>query len=455
MNHFLTRFVVQANDSGRTATRWARRLVIALHACVMPFLLSACATEKLVYRLPVSKQEVVLACMRQQGGACPSAAELGRSLQSSEVEYWDALAATASRSAAAEGRSALGAASERSALARDAVAASAKLVSRVTKPDSKLPLDEKTLRHTRRAILEASVVDAFDELSVTASAGSDPNALASARAGGERDLATTAQFISQYLKAYFRNGKFSKLTLDPDALKEKIKAEITEQLKGTTKAEDIEKLAAKLTAKLQTKEFGTVSDTAFVARGGKSYQFKEVGVTFTPEGDKALSITKIDSVGVVADLTRVVIEAMFDSRDRLPAVANATGVVFPSTLDPKPIALIENNPCAEGDANPDCARMLSADRFAKVEGIAAQVDGITLGLVGGIVRGGSVFALNNEHLAAFIENAIATSARKTTEKIAWCVSTCEMAKTGDARGGRDLSLSSDIGSDRVEIELKH
>ena len=77
-----------------------------------------------------------------------------------------------------------------------------------------------------------------------------------------------------------------------------------------------------------------------------------------------------------------------------------------------------------------------------------------LALVGGILRGGSIFALNNEHLAAFLETAIAVSAPKGTEKIAWCVATCgEAAKGGAAKDDRDAAFLPMVDSGSVELEV--
>lgn len=292
-------------------------------------------------------------------------------------------------------------------LATEAIADAAEILAFVTEANDRAAIDEDEISEARLTILNAVAYDAFDELAevTVARANSD-------------SVARTSQYISHYLRAYFRSGRFAKVQVDPTKVKEKIFSELSVQLAGKLSNDQIQTLADKLTQKISPQDFGVVNDESFVARGGKVYQFKEITLGVTPGAEKPITVTKIDGVQVVGEVTRVVFEAMFDARHGLPGVANATGVKAK-------LGLIENRACTDEELKADpklCG--LDEEKFERVESIASQVDGATLALTGSYLRGVSWFSLNNEYLATFLETAVAVSARKSAEKVAWCYYRC-------------------------------
>jgi hypothetical protein len=224
------------------------------------------------------------------------------------------------------------------------------------------------------------------------------------------DYMVMAIYIEAYLKAYFRNGEFISGSVKLDTLEtvipalKNLKEPYATQLKNILNS-------------LQGKVFGKVSTVGFVTRGGDTFQFPELNITFELAKVR-LSGSKLDYLTIGSDLIRVLLEAVFDSYDRLPAVTNATGVAIASTNRGKagPISL------------PDFQKIkpkppylqVSEKQFTSIETFANGIDASSGTATGQLLRGIGWGALNNEAVAKLIETAIGASARKVGEKLAWC-----------------------------------
>lgn len=413
---------------------YCRSLPKALLCSIAAVFSAGCTTflkpDTLRYQLPDPSE--VAGCFSEYGGYCPSEGTPTAVLSS--AGYFSSLASQA-RAYEVNGivAVALLGKADPQPLASEAIADAADILSFLTEAKDGEVIAENDLADARVSILSAVAYGAFEELAEATVdvAASDP-------------VARTSQYVSQYLKAYFRSGRFGKIHVDPTKINEQIVAELRERLQGSLPDDQIKILADRLTKKISPQYFGIVKDESFVARGGKVYQFKEITLGVSPGAEKPVTTTKLDGVQVVGEVTRVVFEAMFDARHGLPAVASATGVT-------QHLGLIENRSCTDEESQADpqgCKqrdlRILDSAKFERVESIASQIDGATLALTGSYLRGVSWFSLNNEYLATFLETAVAVSARKSAEKVAWCYYRCPT-------GSVDTALARDI---RVPMQSK-
>lgn len=238
----------------------------------------------------------------------------------------------------------------------------------------------------------------------------DNNATAEEKDGAVQDMAH-AIFIEAYLKAYFRNGKFITGAVTVPSLES-----VFPELKKLN-ADDRKKLDD-LLAKVKDKlsGFGKVSDIGFVSRTGASFQFPAVAVSFDVAKTQ-ISATQLDYLAIGSQLVRVMLEAIFDAHDRLPAVSKATGVTLSS--DRKGIEAIEL-PDYKSIKNTKDYEPVDEEAFGKIDAYANQLDGAAAVVTGRALRGVGPVALNNEAIAKLIETAIGAVVRKVGEKVGWC-----------------------------------
>jgi hypothetical protein len=224
------------------------------------------------------------------------------------------------------------------------------------------------------------------------------------------DSARRARFISTYFRAYFRNGRFFKATLDAGELRRKLIENAKESLPGLTSDADYEKLADLVFSQMNLNAdtsfvFGAIQDTGFVTRGGQAVRFPAVELSATL-GESKVSASSVDYVAVGSDLIRVFLHAIFDAKMRLPAVSNATGAGIPG-------GLVVND-----------GTLVRESEFERIETLASQVEGVAAAGTGRLLRGVSIFSLNNEALASALETAVGVAIRKQAEKAAWCWYSC-------------------------------
>lgn len=360
-------------------------------------------------------------CFQQRGGVCPaplapvavSGVDINERLERLASQAEDLANATQvelDREARTSPgmvhvASARAASDVRVASAASAIASSVRMVQRVSAQGRNETIRIKDLDAANRNVLSAIALDSFGEIA------SSPDTASLA-------VAPLDQWIAAYLRAYFRNGKFAEAIFDTSELRSQLHEELTEQLSPVSSPQQIDALTDKIIGRIVPSDVGRIEDASFVARGGKAYQFGGITLTVTPKGERPLSLTKVNGPEVVADLTRVVFEAVFDYIHGLPAVPNATGVT-------SGLGLEEHDACGAGNsACSSSSPMLSEAEFDRVEEISSQIDGATLALVGSSLRGVSWFSLNNEYLGTFLETVVAVTARKNAEKVVWCSYTC-------------------------------
>jgi hypothetical protein len=372
----------------------------------------------MAYAIP--DPQAVLACFNSSGGACGTTC--GESSPQPSTVTWRQLAESSTNlqesiTAATQLNASAAPSGSRNSNIKsglNAITATANMLDKIREGDD--TLQSTDFLTAQKSILEAAAIDAFDDVAIkTTEMARDPDAIDAAI------VAPRAKFISTYLKSYFRHGNVVQLTLDTSSLKAKILEQLEKEFGQKLSESEIKKIADSLTSRLQSESFGTVSDAAFVARGGKKYAFQEIDIKVAPGNANALSASKISGTSVVADITRVVVEALMDAKHQLPTATGATG------SDPKfDLGLVQNGiPCKDqASITPTCSRFVTADQFNRVESISSELDGLTLALVGTELRGVSWFSLNNEYLATFLETLTAATVRKESEKVAWCMESC-------------------------------
>jgi hypothetical protein len=165
-----------------------------------------------------------------------------------------------------------------------------------------------------------------------------------------------------------------------------------------------------------------VISKGFVDRSGNALLFPGISAELeeTPANSVRMSATTIDSQRVSADLARIFLEAFFDAAYRVPAVHGATalqeGLNFQESSYP------------EFDADHP---MISLEALARVTRDALRAEAVVTSLVGKAVRGGSVFGIQNETVAATLETAAGVIAKKLVEHEGFCY--YQVASAGDSR----------------------
>jgi len=154
-----------------------------------------------------------------------------------------------------------------------------------------------------------------------------------------------------------------------------------------------------------------VTSNGFVDRSGTAFLFPGVSaeVEMSPVRSVRASASKVDSQRVSADLTRIFLEAFFDTAFRVPAVHGATALrVAPNS---------QESPYPEFGADHPA---IPLEALARVTRDALRAEAAVVSLVGKAVRGGSVFGTQNETLAASLETAAGVIAKKLVEQQGFC-----------------------------------
>ena len=156
-----------------------------------------------------------------------------------------------------------------------------------------------------------------------------------------------------------------------------------------------------------------------------------------------IQFPQVDFNDVAGNVTRVLVEAMFNSVQRLPALdANATGAqIFKAPYEK------DNLPALDGiDAKCDSLKVTKAE-FEEATSLANGAHASVATAVGQFVRGVNVVALNNEPVAKVLESFAGTFSRKATERIGWCLYYALPEPKAEVKGDlNSLDTSRGLGS---------
>jgi hypothetical protein len=154
-----------------------------------------------------------------------------------------------------------------------------------------------------------------------------------------------------------------------------------------------------------------VTSKGFIDRSGNALLFPGISAEreMSPDTSVRTSATTVDSQRISADLVRIFLEAFFDTAFRVPAVHGATAL----RVGPSP----QESPYPEFDADHP---PIPLEALARVTRDALRAEASVTSLVGKAVRGGGVFGLQNETLAATLETAAGVIAKKLAEHEGFC-----------------------------------
>lgn len=150
-----------------------------------------------------------------------------------------------------------------------------------------------------------------------------------------------------------------------------------------------------------------ISSNGFTDRNGNVWRFPGLSADTAHDGDRTSS--QIDSQRLSADLVRIFLEAFFDAAFREPAVQGATALQVEWKDGGRSYPVLD----AERPAIP-------LDAFSRITRDALRAEAATTSLVGKAVRGGSVFSIQNETIAATLETAAGVIAKKLVEHEGFC-----------------------------------
>jgi len=233
------------------------------------------------------------------------------------------------------------------------------------------------------------------------------------------------------MRDYFRDGKIIKLTVDGTSLKNEWSKKLKGILPGLPDESTYNDVAESLLSELGLKDnskvvWGKISDQGFVTRGGVKSQFPSIEATYDLASNES-DTTKIEYSVVGTDLVRVLLHAISDAHNQLPALTESSG----TKVKVDGLEIFDES-----------KHGIKAAEFDLIETRASQVEGVIGSGVGRLIRGASVLSLNNESLAQLIETSIAIASRKKSEKIFWCYYSCSNA----------LALANQEDSEEISLD---
>ncbi|MCX7228200.1 MAG: hypothetical protein NTW15_04180 [Burkholderiales bacterium] len=223
-----------------------------------------------------------------------------------------------------------------------------------------------------------------------------------------------AVFVQVYVKRYFRNGKILQSKVAVDDLASRALASLGNSIPNTEKEAALAKLRAAFEKACTDYGDGgctltSLGKDSFVTRSGEVIQFKGVSLTVGSGGRFQPAFEYPKSSDVAPQLTRVVVEALFDSvRGRPAAIAASTACVEKLMVGDECLTddVLKKRPGLEKSVGDLDAKASRADHLATVA--TSQ-----------LIRGASIAALNNEALARSAENLAGVVARKFVERAVW------------------------------------
>jgi hypothetical protein len=173
--------------------------------------------------------------------------------------------------------------------------------------------------------------------------------------------------------------------------------------------------------------------SGFVARNGDRLAFHTIQISIDPMHPK-LDLGEIDFKGIGNDLVRILIEAVFDAVCPVPGVPSASGVRMPGSPVPK------YDPAAYPNVSPE--------EFTIVNDWGNRAEALVGSAVAKLVRGISLFSLNNEALASLVETLLSVTSRKVAEKAVWkIVESTTVLQTAGRTTDLELALRNVRGVD--------
>ena len=346
--------------------------------------------------------------------------------------------------------------------------------------------DDTGTQSTAQMKMSISQLKSFQALVHRTTAAGGWHALASHAAGetaksspgsaGHEELIADhrrAVFLKKYVEAYFRNGRFLAVDLRIEATQAQaaIKRELSQHASSTCQAynaqssttspatapsvasADCQALAATIYETLRGSsssidhQLVKISPAGFVSRSGTKAQFPGLDIdidplsqhllTLTPESGETINFTQIGT-----QLVKIVLEAVFDAHEGLPAVSTATA----RTLGAESLPLL----------NPPLGNISKADLSA-MNNVNNRVEAATGVVLDRVVAGIGPLSLNNEPLEQLIVTLITTSVVKAVDKATWCWYACNLdvdLKKAEKDVGEKMKAFEEREKKRVRLALR-
>lgn len=223
-----------------------------------------------------------------------------------------------------------------------------------------------------------------------------------------------AVFVQVYVKRYFRNGKVLQSKLVVNDLATRALDSLGTSIRESDKAAALEKL--KQAFQRACADYGddgctltSLGKESLVTRSGEVIQFKGLSFTIGSGGQLQPAFDYPKSSEFAPQLTRVVVEALFDSMPgRPPAAAASTACTE---------KLMVGDECLTDDVIKKREKLLQS--VGELDAKASRADHLATVATSQLIRGASVIALNNEALAKSAENMAGVIARKVIERTVW------------------------------------
>ena len=154
-----------------------------------------------------------------------------------------------------------------------------------------------------------------------------------------------------------------------------------------------------------------ITSQGFVDRSGNAFLFPGISaeIEMSSSSPVRAAASMVDSQRVSADLTRIFLEAFFDTAFRVPAVHGATALrVAPSSREFSYPEFDADHPA------------IPVEALARVTRDSLRAEAAVVSIVGKTVRGGSVLGTQNETLAATLEAAAGVIVKKLVEHEGFC-----------------------------------
>lgn len=271
--------------------------------------------------------------------------------------------------------------------------------------------------------------------------------------------ARTAAFIHRYTEAYFENGKFVKIDLDPQDLETKAESFLAQNASlfcgSPSQAKEFcDPLVSSLQGEIlqgvakdpSNQDFVLLAlgTRGYVSRTGQSFAFPGLSITLEPAGGQPVSAAKIDLTQVGTELTWVFFQALFDAHEGLPAVSSATGVSLGPTDQAFDLPVF----------NPGTGNVDEKD-FQDIVTFSNQVGGAVGAAFDKAIRGLGPFSLNNEALEDLLTAIVTVTVNDAAQKAAWCWYSCNLDQQIDTAAANEKErIRSDLRRRAKRIKLK-
>lgn len=286
------------------------------------------------------------------------------------------------------------------------------------------------------------------------------------------DHARTLAFIDAYLSAYFDRGDYIQIELDAEELDrlldaaddhaaDELDAYLEERFPAicgpSAAMSRCKALADRLRRRLRDTVahdqqtlyvLGRISGPGYVSRQGTMFKLPDVTAQLDPLGDEPLDLVPVNPVELGGELMIILLQAIFDAHEGLPAVSNATGIHVGTEEEAFGLPVFRS-PTGHVDlaAFDEIDRLSQRATVTVKNALAQSLDSI------------AILGLDNPALEEVIIAAVGTVLQEATVKAGWCWYACgfqAQLEAAEAAAGQDAAnISSQAKQRYFDEEARH